>query len=102
MHTLKPLDHAALLAAARETHGLITVEEHTIFGGLGGAVAEVISEHALAPVRRIGINDVFCEYVGSQQELLEIYGITSDRIVEVALQLLFKKLPFVKHAVRTA
>lgn len=89
MHTLKPLDRPALMAAARETHGVVTVEEHNILGGLGGAVAEVVSEQALVPVRRLGVPDTFCDHVGNQQELLEIYGITQDQIVKEVLQLLF-------------
>jgi len=88
MHTLKPLDCTILMSAARETQALITIEEHTILGGLGGAVAEAISEQMPVPVRRIGIPDVFCDHVGNQQELLQRYGVTSNRIVDIALQLL--------------
>jgi transketolase len=92
LHTLKPLDRAALNAAARQTRGIITVEEHSILGGVGGAVAEVIAEEANVPVRRIGLPDIFCERVGSQQELLAAYNLTPERIVEEALGLLSCRL----------
>jgi len=88
LHTLKPLDRAALEASARQTGGIITVEEHRVLGGLGGAVAEVIAEQACVPVRRLGLPDVFCERVGTQQELLAAYNLTAERIVEEALHLL--------------
>jgi transketolase len=87
-HTIKPLDGATLIAAARETQCLITIEEHSILGGLGGAVAERVAEEYPVPIRRIGVPDVFCPYVGNQQELLNAYRITSERIVEEALALL--------------
>lgn len=90
MHTLKPLDHGALATAARETRGIITIEEHNIIGGLGGAVAEFITEQALVPVRRIGVPDVFCDQVGSQEELVRAYGITAAHLVDTACQLLGK------------
>jgi transketolase len=88
LHTLKPLDRAALDAAARQTQGIITVEEHSILGGVGGAVAEVIVEQAGVPVRRIGLPDLFCDQVGTQQELLAAYDLTPQRIVAEALRLL--------------
>lgn len=88
LHTLKPLDVGSLVAAARETQGLVTVEEHSIIGGVGGAVAEAVSQYAPARVLRIGIPDTFCDVVGNQVELLEAYGVDSDRVVEMALSLL--------------
>lgn len=87
VHTIKPIDADALVAAARETGGLITVEEHSVIGGLGSAVAEVVAEHAPAKVVRIGFADLFCEQVGDQQDLLQAYGVTAERLVEAALQL---------------
>lgn len=91
LHTVKPLDVEAVVAAARETRGLVTVEEHNVIGGLGGAVAEAVAEHAPAPVRRIGFPDVFCEQVGGPQELLRTYGVTVEEIVGAALQLLHRR-----------
>lgn len=88
LHTLKPLDRAALALAAQQTRGIVTVEEHSVLGGVGGAVAEVIAEQACVPVRRVGLPDVFCDRVGTQQELLAAYGLTPERIVEDALRLL--------------
>lgn len=82
MHTLKPLDTEAVLTAARETSGIMTIEEHSIIGGLGGAVAEVLAE-AVNHVRfkRLGINDSFCLEVGSQEYLREVYSLSIDGIV---------------------
>lgn len=84
MHTLKPLDIGAVRAAAQETAGLVTIEEHSIIGGLGGAVAETVTEHAPTRVCRVGIPDVFCERVGEPDDLFEIYGVTVDHVVEAA------------------
>lgn len=84
MHTLKPLDVAAVVTAARETRGLVTIEEHNVIGGLGTAVAEAVTEHAPAAVRRVGIPDVFCDHIGGPEELLEIYGVTVESIVDAA------------------
>lgn len=99
MHTLKPLDHAAVLAAATETRGIITVEDHSIIGGLGGAVAELLSEVHPTVVRRIGIADVFCDQVGEHQQLLELYGVTPVHIIEVALDLVGYEEPLLEMAV---
>jgi len=88
VHTIKPLDVAAIVAAARETRALVTVEEHNIHGGLGGAVAEVVTEHAPAPVRRIGIPDVFCGRVGGPEDLLAACGVTARAVADTARDLL--------------
>ena len=73
IHTIKPLDEELIVAAAKETGKVVTVEEHSIIGGLGGAVCECLSEKAPVPVKRIGINDVFGES-GPAVALLEKYG----------------------------
>jgi transketolase len=88
MHTLKPLDVAALLAAASHSAALITVEEHWRLGGLGAAVAEALAE--LAPIRiaRIGMSNVFVDAPGGQRDLLERYGIDHRAVVTRALALL--------------
>jgi transketolase len=93
MHTLKPLDVAAVVAAAQETRGLVTVEEHNIIGGLGSAVAEAACEHAPAPLRRVGIEDRFCDRVGGHEDLLAAYGVTPERICAAALGLLRARSP---------
>ena len=61
IHTIKPLDEELVVAAAKETGKVVTVEEHSIIGGLGGAVCECLAEKAPVPVKRIGINDVYGE-----------------------------------------
>jgi transketolase len=83
MHTIKPLDTALLLAAARETGALVTVEEHSILGGLGGAVAEFVSGAYPVPIVRTGISDTFCE-TGPYEALLDRYGMAVADIVAAA------------------
>ena len=78
--TIKPLDQDAVLAAARETGALVTAEEHSVIGGLGGAVAEFLSGVYPVPLARVGLKDTFGES-GSPEELLEKYGLTADQIV---------------------
>jgi transketolase len=85
--TVKPLDEAVLLAAARETRGLVTVEEHSILGGLGEAVAGLLAERHPAPVRRVGVRDVFGQS-GQAPELLDLYGLRATNVVEQALGIL--------------
>lgn len=79
IHTIKPLDEKLVLKAAKETGKLITVEEHSIIGGLGGAVAEVVGEHNLAAVHKIGIMDVYGESAPAE-ELLHKYGLDAEGI----------------------
>ena len=79
IHTIKPLDEELIIAAAQETGKVVTVEEHSVIGGLGGAVAEVLSEKAPTQMLRIGINDVFGES-GPAVKLLEKYGIDAAGI----------------------
>ena len=79
MHTIKPLDEDLVVAAAKETGKVVTVEEHSIIGGLGGAVCECLAEKAPVPVKRIGIHDVFGES-GPALELLHKYGLDAEGI----------------------
>ena len=79
--TIKPLDVAAIVAAAERTGRVITVEEHSVLGGLGGAVAEALSEHRPTKVNRIGLQDVYPES-GPNDALLEIYGLSAARVAE--------------------
>jgi transketolase len=81
MASIKPFDREAVLLAARETANIVTVEEHTVLGGLGGAVAEVAGETGCAKIRRMGINDRFCG-VGSADCLLREEGLSVEHIVE--------------------
>jgi len=83
MHTLKPLDSELIVTCAKETGVIVTAEEHTVIGGLGGAVAEVVSENYPVPVIRVGQRDIFAES-GKPNELLEKYGMTAPDIVKAA------------------
>lgn len=87
---IKPLDSVTILASARRTGKVITVEEAQAAGGLGGAVAELLSEHEPLPLARIGIADQFGQS-GAPNELLEHYGLTAKHIVERAKDLLERK-----------
>ena len=79
--TLKPIDVAAIVAAAERTGRVITVEEHSVIGGLGGAVAEVLSEHRPTLVQRIGLQDVYVES-GTNEDLLDIYRLSATCVAE--------------------
>ncbi len=83
MSTVKPLDEALTLEAAKKCGKVITCEEHSIIGGLGEAVCALLSEQLPTPVRRIGVQDTFGES-GPAAQLLKAYGLSSDHIVEVA------------------
>ena len=83
MSTVKPLDDALVLEAARKCGRVITCEEHSVIGGLGEAVCSLLSEQLPTPVRRIGVQDTFGES-GPAAELLKKYGLTAENIVEVA------------------
>lgn len=83
MHTIKPLDKEIVAAAARETGAIVTAEEHNIIGGLGSAVAEAVCEICPVPVMRVGVEDKFGAS-GPAVEMLKIYGLTADHIVEKA------------------
>ncbi len=80
IHTIKPLDEEIILKAAKETKAIVTAEEHNVIGGLGGAVAELLSEKHPTKVVRLGVNDVFGQS-GPAVELLEKYGLTAENIV---------------------
>lgn len=87
MHTIKPLDTEAVLRAAAETAGIITLEEHSIHGGLGAAVAEVVVAHQPVPMRIVGIPDEPA-ITGTTAELFEHYGISVAHIRELVADLL--------------
>jgi transketolase len=88
VHTLKPLDRVAVETAARETGRIVTVEEHSILGGLGGAVAEVMAELGVGRLARVGVRDVFCTEIAPYPELLRIHGIDAEGIARAARALL--------------
>jgi transketolase len=81
--TIKPLDEAAILEAAKRTRRVLTVEEHQINGGFGSAIAEFLSEHCPVPVKRLGINDEFGQS-GDPDELIEHYGLGASSIRHAA------------------
>jgi transketolase len=81
--TLKPLDLEAIVALAERTGRIVTAEDHSIIGGLGGAVAETLAEHLPTPMKRIGIRDVFGES-GPNDSLLEKYGLSTGHVVAAA------------------
>jgi transketolase len=84
MHTVKPIDKEAILAAAKETGGIITVEEHQVTGGLGGAVAEVLADAGIGiPFKRIGLPDSYVHCVGSHEWLLDKFGFSPEAIADV-------------------
>lgn len=85
VHTIKPIDVDTLVAAAEQTTGVVVVEDHSVLGGLGGAVAEVLAEHRPAPVRRVGIADTFCARPGTHAEQLAAAGVSSAHVVAAAL-----------------
>ena len=81
IHTIKPLDEDLVVTAAKETGKVVTVEEHSVIGGLGGAVCEVLAEKAPVPVKRIGIQDVFGES-GPAAALVSKYGLDGKGVYE--------------------
>ena len=83
MHTIKPLDEEAVLKAAEETGCIVTAEEANILGGLGGAVAEAVSEHCPVPVIRVGVKDIFGRS-GDPYALLERYELTAKDVAGAA------------------
>jgi transketolase len=89
MHTIKPLDTDALVAAARETGGILSIEEHTVDGGLGGAIAETLLEAGAPPrtFHRVGLRAGFSSVVGSQDYLRGVYGLDEPSIMAAARRL---------------
>ena len=94
MHTLKPLDDEAVMAAARETRAILTIEEHSIIGGLGSAVAELLAEteDVRVPFKRLGIPPRFSPRVGTQEYLLQENRLDLNSIVEAVTALLERRV----------
>ncbi len=90
MYSIKPLDEEAVLLQAEKTGAIVTVEDHTILGGLGGAVAEALAKRRPTPVEFIGTKDTFGES-GTQSELFEKYGLTPRHIAEAAKRVIARK-----------
>jgi transketolase len=90
MHTIKPLDEELLLEMARRTGAIVTVEEHSIIGGLGGAVAELLAEKLPVPMKRLGLKDCFAE-TGPYNDLLDKYGMSVEDIVHASMEVIKKK-----------
>jgi len=90
IHTIKPLDNELIIKAARDTGCIVTVEEHNIVGGLGGAVAELLSGEYPVPVIRHGVNDTFGRS-GKAAEVLEYFNLTAEGVAESARKAIAKK-----------
>jgi transketolase len=100
IHTLKPLDKTAVLAAARRSKTIITVEEHSVYGGLGSTVATLLMEEGVSvPFKSIAIPDEYT-VTGSQAEIFQHYGISPQGLLHTALRLLEKES--VSTAIRTS
>ena len=91
MHTIKPVDEQAVCAAAKDTGAIVTCEEHSVIGGLGSAVAEVVAKKGpCAPVEMVGTNDVFGES-GEPGELMKKYRLAPEDIVAAAQKAIKRK-----------
>lgn len=90
IHTIKPIDKAAIIKAAEDTGAIVTCEEHSIIGGLGSAVAEVLVENRPVPMERVGVLDTFGES-GTPDALLEKYHLTTADIVQAAKRVISRK-----------
>lgn len=90
LHTPKPIDKDAVIKAALETGAFVTAEEHTVMGGMGSAIAEVVCQSAPVPIKMVGLNDRFgCS--GSPDELFKYFGLTAENIVKASREVLQMK-----------
>jgi transketolase len=87
IHTIKPLDEIAIIKAAKETGKIITIEEHSIYGGLGAAVAEVVTQNHPVPMKILGIPDEPA-IAGTTGQVFDHYGLSVENVKKVAGQLL--------------
>ncbi|MDG1260557.1 MAG: transketolase family protein [Flavobacteriales bacterium] len=90
IHTIKPLDEAAVIASAKKTGAVVTAEEHQILGGLGSAISQTISRECPTPIEFVGVKDSFGES-GTPAQLMEKYGLSASNIVEAAEKAISKK-----------
>lgn len=93
LFTIKPIDREIVIAAARETGAVVTAENHSVLGGLGSAVAEVLAENCPVPMERIGINDSFGE-VGSEDFLRQRFGLTPEHVLAALRNVIIRKNAF--------
>jgi transketolase len=89
LHTIKPIDRELLVKCAKETGAVVTAEEHSIYGGLYGAVSEVLSKECPVPMSAVGVEDTFTES-GDYEQLLAKYGLTAENIVAKVREILNK------------
>ena len=87
IYSIKPIDKDAIIKAAKETRAILTVEDHNVIGGMGGAVAEVLCEYAPAKLRRMGLQDKFGRS-GNADKLYEIYHLTSEDIAQACREII--------------
>ena len=90
IHTIKPIDKDIIIKAAKETGAIVTAEEHTIYGGLGSAVAEVLVENSPVPMARVGVEDTFGRS-GTVPALMEYYGLTAKDIAKKVKEVISRK-----------
>lgn len=90
MSSIKPIDESAIIKAAEDTGAILTAEEHSVKGGLGSAVAEVVVKNCPVPMAMVGVEDQFGES-GTADDLLKAYGLTAAKIAETAMRLYKKK-----------
>ena len=90
MASVRPIDAQAIIAAAKDTGAILTCEEHTIFGGLGSAVAEVVVDHCPVPMKRLGVPGIFAP-TGSANFLLDEFGMSPEGIAKSAIELMQRK-----------
>jgi|LADL02.1.fsa_nt_gi transketolase len=93
LSSLKPLDNDLVLQAAEQTGAIVTAEEHTILGGLGGAVAELLSENCPTPMVRVGLADTFARTSPDPESLMDAYGLGVGDIVTAVKRVLYKRQP---------
>ncbi len=86
LSTIKPLDKATILKSVKKTKRVITIEEHSVYGGMGSAVAEMLSQEYPVPIKIMGIPDVFGQSAREYQQLLDKYGLTEENIVKEAVK----------------
>lgn len=91
MHTVKPIDSLSLSHYSRLTDGIVTIEEHQVYGGLGSAVSEVVSQGHNVPIEFVGVRDEFGESAKTYQELWKKHGLTKENIIEAVKKVITRK-----------
>ncbi len=92
MHTIKPIDQSAIIEAAKETKAIVTLEEHSVIGGLGSAVAEILAENNLkVKFKRLGVPDEYPHVIGSQRYLREKYGLSPQQVAQTIRNVISKR-----------